>query len=163
MFYKIVNSIVDINEDLNLTRANSIDTSQPLKEVQADLHYPSNTAFFQDLPPSGTNSQHLLLRLLTLILFKQGLSKIVSEYDQEIPQSQTPDKPHILNISRAQFLSSYEEGWSCVGGPGALSPQGSQIGLFRVVEMQLEKLYFLSIFYNIFIIYFICPNLNLFA
>ena len=60
-----------------------------------------------------------------------------------------------------QLLSIYEEGWSCAGGLGALSPQGSRIGLFRVVKMQLEKLYSFSLYYHI-IIYFICPNLSIF-
>ena len=66
------------------------------------------------------------------------------------------------NIVGPQLLSSYEEGWSFVGGPGALIPQRNRIGLIRDVKTQLEKLYSFSLFYHIFIIYFICPNLRLF-
>ena len=39
-----------------------------------------------------------------LVLFKQGLSNLT-----------------FITLVGPQLLSSYEEGWSCAGGPGALS------------------------------------------
>ena len=54
-----------------------------------------------------------------------------------------------FNVTYVQSVASVSC-QSCVGGPGALSPSGNRIGLFRVVKMQLGKL---SSFFHLFIIF----------
>ena len=58
MFYKIVNNIVDIDKDLYLTPATT--KTKQATQRSTDISPPpataSNTAFFQNLSASGTNS-----------------------------------------------------------------------------------------------------------
>ena len=40
-------------------------------------------------------------------------SKIVNEYDQEIPQSQTADKPTVLHINQIEKVQRAAARWTC--------------------------------------------------
>ena len=53
------------------------------------------------------------------------ISKIESEYDQEIPQSQTPDRPV---LSREEPHINHET-------PGSQTEKGNQLSLFFPIEM----------------------------
>ena len=79
MFYKIVNNIVDIDKDLYLTPATTktrASHSKKYRQIYTTRDCFKCSFFLSRSIPSGTNSQHLLLRPLTWVLFKQGLSNL---------------------------------------------------------------------------------------